>query len=268
MVIQILGGFFLAVLISLAAYRLGSLSTSGVFGAVITGGIIFGFGGFPWGAQLLTFFITSSLLSKLFKHRKESLADKFSKGHQRDLGQVLANGGTGALLAIIFLIDNSHNWTWFAFVGAMAAVNADTWATEIGILNPKNPRLITNWKIVNPGTSGGVSITGILASLIGSSIIGVVSVVFTPADEAWIVFFAAVLGGMAGSIFDSFLGATVQAIYYCPECKIETERHPEHTCHSLTHQIHGWSWLNNDLVNLFASMIGAIISMLLWLLVD
>jgi uncharacterized protein (TIGR00297 family) len=204
----------------------------------------------------------------LFKVRKESLAEKFSKGHQRDLGQVLANGGIGTFLAIVFLIFNGDLWTWFAFVGAMAAVNADTWATEIGILNPTNPRLITNWKAVKPGTSGGVSATGILASFAGSSLIGIIGAVFTPADEAWIVFLAAVLGGMVGSIFDSFLGATVQAIYYCPLCKTETERHPQHTCSSLTHQIHGWSWLNNDLVNFFASMIGAVISIGLWLLVD
>src|SRR5512136_2395481 len=102
--VQILVGTFLAIVIALVAWKAGSLSISGAWAAVLTGGLIFGLGGLDWAVLLLTFFISSSILTKAFSKRKASLAEKFSKGSQRDWGQVLANGGMGALLAVGFAI--------------------------------------------------------------------------------------------------------------------------------------------------------------------
>ena len=44
---------------------------------------------------------------------------------------------------------------------------------------------------------------------------------------------------------DSILGATVQAMYYCPACEKETER-PIHNCGTRTRPMRGVNWLNND----------------------
>jgi uncharacterized protein (TIGR00297 family) len=266
---QIIIGILLGITVSIAAWRLGSLSRSGAWAAALTGGLIFGLGGLPWAALLLTFFISSSLLSKAFKKRKGALSEKFAKGSQRDWGQVLANGGLGTLLIVIFTLSGAESavegpvlspvegWVWFAYAGAMAAVNADTWATELGVLNPSRPRLITNRQPVDPGTSGGISLYGTLASLGGAALIGLVGAAFSPAGARLPLILAASLGGLCGSLFDSLLGATVQAIYHCPECDKETERHPIHICGTETTQMRGWAWLNNDLVNLLASMLGA-----------
>ncbi|MBC8504885.1 MAG: DUF92 domain-containing protein [Chloroflexi bacterium] len=261
---QILIGFIAGALIAILAWKAGSLSTSGAFAAAISGGLIFGIGGFPWAALLLTFFITSSALSKAFKSRKAKLGEKFAKGSQRDWAQVLANDGFGTILVIFVLIKPDQTWTWIAYAGAMATVNADTWATELGLLNPKPPRLITNGRVVEAGTSGGISLLGTLATLGGAALIGLVGAAFSLGAGAWTLLLAATLGGVSGSLFDSLLGATVQAIYYCPSCQKETERHPTHSCESHTQQIRGWSWLDNDLVNFLASVEGAGIAVVLW----
>jgi uncharacterized protein (TIGR00297 family) len=263
---QILIGFLLAAVVSLLAWRIGALTRSGALAALITGTLIFGLGGLAWAVVLLTFFITSSGLSRLFRKRKLNLSEKFSKGSQRDWGQVLANGGFGALLAIGYALTSQPEWLWLAFAGSMAAVNADTWSTEVGVLSAVSPRLITNGQKVERGTSGGVTLLGLLASLGGALVIGIAALIAAP-TRLWPLYLVIiVLGGLAGSVFDSLLGATLQAIYWCPTCTKETERHPVHTCGTPTRQIRGWAWFNNDVVNFCCSITGAIIAGGIWLL--
>ena len=259
-------GFILGIGIALLAYRARSLSRSGVVAASLVGGFVFGLGGLPWAVLLLVFFISSSGLSKLFARRKEVLDEKFSKGSRRDWEQVFANGGLGTVLAIVLALSPTQNWVWAAFVGAMAAVNADTWATEIGVLNPQPPRLITNGAAVERGTSGGVSLYGYLAVIGGAGLIGLSTLFFQSGVAWWVVPIAALAGGLAGASFDSLLGATVQAIYYCPVCSKETEKHPQHSCGAGTRFQHGWRWISNEVVNFACSLTGAVVAVGVWLL--
>lgn len=257
-------GFILAALIGYAGYKRGALSRSGVAGAVITGGIIFGFGGLSGAALLLAFFVSSSLLSRFKETQKESLAEKFSKGSQRDLAQALANGGAASLCLVGYALTRQPAW-WAAFAAALAAANADTWATELGVLNPRPPRLITNGRIVETGTSGGVTFWGSAAALGGALLVALAAsaaVTFDPAlgslrGSAVPLALIVALSGLAGSLFDSALGATVQSMYYCDPCGKETERHPLHGCGARTRPLRGWRWLNNDGVNFLATAAGA-----------
>ncbi|MCK6585401.1 MAG: DUF92 domain-containing protein, partial [Anaerolineales bacterium] len=169
---QLILGFFLAIIIAFIAYKARSLNHSGAIAAAITGALIFGIGGWKWAVLLLTFFITSSGLSRAFKNRKTGLDEKFSKGHERDAGQVFGNGGLAALFAVLHYFFPNEPWVWIGFSSSLAAVNADTWATELGVLNPTPPRMITNLsKVVEKGTSGGISLVGTVASLAGSALI-------------------------------------------------------------------------------------------------
>jgi uncharacterized protein (TIGR00297 family) len=263
---QALIGLILGVLIAVTAWRLGSLSDSGAVAAAILGGLIFGLGGLPWAVLLLTFFISSSLLSRAFKRRKAAFDEKFSKGSRRDAGQVLANGGLGVLLVIAASVWPHPIW-FVAYAGTLACVNADTWATEIGVLSRSAPRLITTGRQVEGGTSGGISALGTLAAWLGAALIGAVAWLssggFSSSNAAaWLV--AASLAGLAGCLFDSLLGATVQSIYHCPACQKETERHPLHTCGAPTTPLRGWAWLNNDGVNFLSSWVGAISAVAVW----
>jgi len=268
---QLTLGLTFGILISLASYRARALSRSGAYAAALSGGLVFGLGGLPWATLLLAFFISSSLLSRLFSKQKAGLGEKFSKGSQRDWAQVLANGGLGALLAVAHALLPGQVWQWVAFAGAMAAVNADTWATELGILNRTPPRLITTGKVVERGASGGVSLLGTLSGLGGAALIAVCGAVFyhqqaMPPGNLPIFILSTILGGLAGTTSDSLLGATVQAIYYCPTCQKETERHPAHSCGTPTRQVRGWSWLDNDLVNFICSLVGASAAVTTWVM--
>lgn len=258
---QILLGFLLALIIAFLAYKARSLNRSGAVAAAFTGTIIFGVGGLNWSILLLTFFITSSALSRTFKNRKSKLEEKFSKGHERDAGQVFGNGGIATLFAALHFFYPNEPWVWVGFTASLAAVNADTWATELGVLNPKPPRMITNLaKQVEKGTSGGISLVGTLAALAGSALIAFLASFLT---GNWSLFLLVTVSGLAGSLFDSLLGGTLQAMYYCPTDQKETEKHPLHTCGTETVHIRGWKWLDNDLVNFLCGVFGVVISFML-----
>ncbi|RPI24086.1 MAG: DUF92 domain-containing protein [Chloroflexota bacterium] len=262
---QLLIGFFLGALIAILAWRAGSLSKSGAFAAALTGGLIFGIGGIPWALLLLTFFVSSSALSHAFARRKAALSEKFSKGSRRDWAQVFANGGLGAFIALVYALKPEQAWLWVAFAGAMAAVNADTWATELGVLSQSPPRLVTTGRVVERGTSGGVTLFGNLAALSGAALVGLIAAAFTGSGRFFLLWGIVILAGLAGSFLDSVLGATVQAIYRCPACNKETERHPFHSCGARTVQVRGFRWLNNDMVNFLCSLGGAAVAASLWI---
>ena len=72
---------------------------------------------------------------------------------------------------------------------------------------------------------------------------------------------AALVGGFAGSLIDSTMGATLQSRRWCEECQRGTER-AIHTCGTKSIYAGGIRWLNNDLVNLLSSLGGAAVGSL------
>jgi len=247
-------GFTLSVAIGLLAYRRGSLSRSGVAGAILTGTLHFGFGGLTWGSTLIAFFLSSTLLGKFRACDKEPVARQYAKGGRRDFGQTLANGGVGAALAVAFALHPGAV-IFAAFVGATAAVNGDTWATEIGPLARRPPRLLTTGRSVPPGTSGGVTAFGTGAALAGAVAIGLVAwalaAVFGAGVVAGWVPLVAGIAGLVGALGDSLLGATLQAQYHDATGAL-TER-----AGATRTRVRGLPWMTNDAVNFLAALIGA-----------
>lgn len=262
--LQLLVGSALGLLIALLAWRARSLSDSGAWAAALTGALIFGLGGFRWAVLLVVFFVSSSLLSRLFKAQKVALTEKFAKDSQRDWAQVFANGGVGLILVLIYAWQPDSIWVWWGYAGAMAAVNADTWATELGVLSSHSPRLVTTGRIVERGESGGVTFVGTLAALGGAGLVAAFAAWLSPTQVGGMAFAALALAGLLGSLVDSLLGATVQTLHRCPTCQKVTERQPLHSCGARTIYYRGWRWLNNDWVNFICALSGALIAILGW----
>jgi uncharacterized protein (TIGR00297 family) len=255
--LNLLIGLGVGSVISIVANRIGALSRFGAIGAAVLGGLTFYWGGMAGAILLLIFFGGSSLLTRAFPERKRSANLHYAKGGARDLGQVLANGGVAGLALALYASTGMAAWVP-AFVGALAAANADTWGTELGPISSGLPRMITTGRLVPAGTSGAISGAGTLASLAGAGLIAV--------SGSWLfgmptVFLACTAAGFIGALADSLLGACCQAVYYCPKCKSETERAPLHSCGSRTVRSRGAAWINNDVVNLLATIIGAAVGL-------
>jgi uncharacterized protein (TIGR00297 family) len=261
-------GLILSAMIGALAYWRGSLTRSGWLGAIITGTSTFGFGGLSWGLLLVLFFVSSSLLSRYQEQAKtRRVAETFAKGGRRDLVQALANGGIAALLALLHALLGQPALLFAIYVGVLATVTADTWATELGVLSSRPPRLITTGHAVAPGTSGGITLAGSAAAAAGGLMIGSAAALFAMLEQVSQTQSAptvlalpllGLLGGFGGALTDSLLGATIQAMYRFPDGR-ETERRlgPNGEPNSF---VRGWRWINNDLVNLISSLVGGIIA--------
>ena len=258
---DLLLGFALASLIALIALRWGALSQSGALATIVVGTIIFGLGGWRWSPAVLFFFLSSSLLSKLGKGKKARLKDIFQKNDKRDGAQVVANGLVPSLCVVFNLLNPQPLW-YSLYLASLSAANADTWATELGVLSSSTPILITSGRPVPPGTSGGITWLGTSASLAGAMSLSVVGALLWPAYSVSLQNLAIMTGaGFSASFFDSFLGATAQGQFACPACGIRTERRLH--CGNQTKKLSGWGWMNNDLVNFLAGLFAAALTFFL-----
>ncbi|MDP5274504.1 DUF92 domain-containing protein [Chengkuizengella sp. 2205SS18-9] len=259
-------GFLGSFLIAGAAFWKKSLSISGALMAICLGTVMYALVSPAWYGTVIAFFVSSSLLTKWKHNTKKSIEEGYEKSGKRDAGQVWANGGIALILSITYYIWPVSIFWWF-FIGVMATVNADTWATEIGSLSKKPPRSILTFKKVTPGISGGVSALGLFSSMLGGGFIGLAASLFSAKLEMEMIFFYILMGmisGFIGALTDSFIGAKLQVMYYCEKCKKEVESF-EHCSHH-ARRVRGWKWMNNDRVNMISSVVGGLVAMLMGIL--
>jgi uncharacterized protein (TIGR00297 family) len=216
------------------------------------------FAGWNWAALLMAFFLSSTALSRYRREARDSrIASIVEKGDERDAYQVFANGGVFAVAAVTGSITGNPNWSMVA-IGALAAATADTWATEIGTLAGRPPRSIVSLRVLETGASGGVTVPGTVASIVGAALITVTALATGLTDDST----PALVGGIAGTLADSLAGATVQERRWCDGCSRFTERRV-HTCGSATRRSGGVRGFRNDLVNLVCTVVGGSTAMLI-----
>ncbi len=231
------------------AWNRKSVSSSGAISGYIMGIIVFGAGGWPWIIPLVFFFISSSILSHL-RHKPYS---------NRNILQILANGGVGTLFAIIYFF-----WQFppaiVLYLGAIGAATADTWATEIGFYSKSKPRLVLSKQVVKRGISGGVTFLGIIGSVLGALIIGLLGESILNMND---LLLPLAVAGFIGSLTDSILGGYIQAQFKCSICNEHIEN--RYHCNTKSKLISGSKWIDNDAVNFINTIIGANAAYFLWM---
>ena len=255
LIIRGLIGAIVAGIITGWARQRGSLTLSGQWAAFFMG-IVVTTVGWPWAALLIAFFLTSTALTRWrAKEKLQFTLATLPQSTERTATQVFANGGLFMLLAVASIRNENFPWA-LAGVGALAAASADTWSTEIGTLFGVAPRSILTWRPSARGMSGGISVSGTAAGVAGSLFIAVLATFAMP-GFGWRMIAAATLGGFAGCLGDSALGAGLQSRRWCDRCREWTERRV-HPCGFRTVHRRGFAWITNDIVNALATLIGAI----------
>ena len=254
-------GAILAAILAIISYRMRALTVSGMFGAFVVGTFVFGFGGWLYAIPLLFFFITSSLLSKIKNDIKLNSMDFLVKAAPRDIYQVFANGGM-AILVMCWQLFTDRQELYFLYLASIAVASADTWGTELGTLLSSRPFSIVSFRRVMPGESGGVSLPGTLAALIGAFATVFLVYPLIPEFHEIIYWFGAAIAGFAGALLDSVLGATIQASHRCSVCGVITEK--SHHCNKPAKLIKGVRPIDNDAVNFLSNFIAVVL--LAWLI--
>lgn len=229
-------------------------AAGGVTGFVLGAGIFAGGGLWLW-SLLMIFFGSGSLVSRVGSRSKRPLQRLHQKGSRRDPLQVLANGGVGLLAAVGYGISGNPALA-MTCAASFAVSSADTWAGEIGVLNPSPPRSIVTGRPLVPGASGGVTLLGMAAAAVGAALIAVVFAV------GWAVRYGrhstvaltvvVTAAGFGGALLDSLLGATVQA-HYADTCSGEVTERSQGSLGE-NRLIRGWRGFNNDAVNAVSNL--------------
>jgi len=192
--------------------------------------------GTGYGGLLLlgAFFIMGITATSHKKHLKIFPGENHPE--QRTAGQVFANGGVAAIMALLALISPDIDDMYQMMLAAsLAAATADTLSSELGMVYGRNFYNILTFKKEARGLDGVVSLEGTLLGAAGAGILALLYGICFGIDET--VWFVAI-AGIAGNLADSLLGATLERKHI----------------------------IGNDTVNFGNTLFGAITAMLLYLL--
>jgi len=190
------------------AYLARAIDVSGWAAGVAVGTVIYAFLGWRGWLLLGVFFVLGTAATKLGYAKKAARRLAQEAGGRRSARHVLANAGVPALAALGVAATPFPEACVAAFAAALAAATSDTLESEIGQLWGRRTVLITTLTPVPSGTDGGVSLVGTTAGLAGSAVVAAVGwALGLYAAPGMLVVASA---GLAGSLVDSVLGATLE----------------------------------------------------------
>ncbi len=222
-------------LLGYLSYRARIADISAMLSATLLGVVIIISTDIDWFFTLLAFFILGSLFTRYKYSYKIKQGTAERKGGIRGYKNVFSNSLAALSLAISYSIFPDHRALLMAgYLGSVATACGDTLASEIGQTYKGNPRMITTFKRVKPGTDGAVSLLGEGASILGAIAIAMLAYVLIQKDA--VMAFSVIAGGFIGTNIDSAFGATLQQKGY----------------------------LTNNGVNLIATISGAAVSILIY----
>ncbi len=192
---------FLIVVMGLITYWRKALDLFGSIFMIIMGIVIIFTAGANW-LILIFLFLILGLVSTKYKHQYKKDIGVYEG--TRTLKNVISNG------IVPFIMAAFGNYG--GFIGSIATATADTLASEVGVT--VQPRLITTFKKVSPGTDGGISVLGTAAGIIGAGIIGVAAYLLGIFPDPFVTLKISIIAGTVGCFVDSILGAVLERRNY------------------------------------------------------
>ena len=208
-------------------YKRKALDVMGSLVMIIMGIVIIFSAGVNWLVLIVIFLIMSLLATRYSKKYKKSLGEFEGR---RTSKNVISNGVVACFMAAF---GGYYLPLVGGFIGAVATATADTLASEIGVLH--QPRLITTFQKVDPGTNGAISLLGTASGILGATIIGIAAYFLGILSNPLTAILVSVISGTVGCFADSILGALFE----------------------------NKGMITNEHVNLIATIVGAVVGIIL-----
>ncbi len=228
-----------------AFFRMGLLTKQAAVVVYFLAVYFLGVLGVNWLLPVLAFFFTSVLLTKVNSARK----GRQSSANRRNSWQVLANIFWALLISAVFLVTGDAQLPYL-FAALIAAVTADTWASETGPVFHRRSFSVGECRWRESGVSGGISLAGSVSGLTGALLIAALSVfLFDGSLDAGLIL-AIGAAGWLSSFVDTLLGAFA-------------EPHLERSAWFRKQQGRVEGITPNDVVNLLGSVVAPVFYLLL-----
>lgn len=206
----------LVVALLVISSRAKMLDTKGANTAAVLGLVVGGLGHWTWLLILLGFLLSSHKATKWRFDEKKRLGLSESNDGHRGWTNVVANGAIPGLICLYAYLSGDWNTAVWLFGAAVAVAASDTFASEIGCLDPR-VRMITTFRPCEQGENGGFSPNGQLAAAVGSTVVAVLTLLTwwmtgsdtTALNGLQLLVVLSVIGWL-GCQIDSYLGALLE----------------------------------------------------------
>ena len=226
------------------------LDQSGWWAALWVAAVLWMSGG--WEALFAPVFLllAGSVAGRLFQATHSS--------EQRTAKQVFSNGWIGVVLYMLYGLTGQAEWLVLAWCSFAISV-CDTVSSEVGTAVGGKTFNIANFRLMQPGLSGGISVAGTTGGLVALLLLAVCLHFLLPVTIIQLVWLVAT--GMAGMLVDSVIGSKWQALWKQGSGFTETSADGSEAA-----LVKGLSWLDNHWVNFLSNAITMICSCLLYVL--
>jgi uncharacterized protein (TIGR00297 family) len=203
---QIALAFTISFILSLSALKAKIADESGLMSATLIGLITIVYTDIRYFLVLLAFYVIGSAVTKYRYSLKAERGIAEQAGGARGFANVFSNSLPALFFAMNYGVFKMDVFS-VAFTASVATALGDTMASEVGKTADK-VYLITNFKRVKPGESGGISLIGEVSAFLGCFIVSFTAFLLGIVNLKGLII--ATIFGFIGVHVDSFLGATLE----------------------------------------------------------
>lgn len=169
---------------------------------------------------------------------------------------MFSNGCIGVVLYLLYGLTDQFHWQILAWCSFAISI-CDTISSEVGTAVGGKTFNMLNFRVMQPGLSGGISFAGTAAGFIALLILALCLYFILPVTNTQLMW---VVGtGMMGMLVDSFMGSKWQALWKQGDSWSEIP-----TLHPAAQLVKGLAWLDNHWVNFLSNGITMLCAYLLY----